>query len=150
MVNTRSGSRVDQPAVPRQRRSGSSGSAQQQRQMDPAMQQFLEAQTQLLQNMDNNMAAMQAQINQNQQQAPQQQPPRDKHREFMSHRPPVFTHAADLLEAEDWLKAVEKMLTVTQCTDREKVLYASGRLQGIASAWWDAYVAAHATPDAIT
>jgi len=68
----------------------------------------------------------------------------------MSHRPPVFTHAADPLEAEDWLKAVEKMLTVTQCTDREKVLYASGRLQGTASAWWDAYVAAHATPDAIT
>ena len=68
----------------------------------------------------------------------------------MSHRPPVFTHAADPLEAEDWLKDVEKMLTVTQCTDREKVLYASGRLQGIASAWWDAYVAAHATPDAIT
>jgi hypothetical protein len=31
----------------------------------------------------------------------------------MSHRPPVFTHAADPLEAEDWLKAVEKMLTVT-------------------------------------
>jgi len=45
MVNTGSGSGVDQPVVPRQRRSGSSGSAQQQRQMDPAMQQFLEAQT---------------------------------------------------------------------------------------------------------
>jgi hypothetical protein len=89
--------------------------------MDPAMKQFLEAQTQLLQNMANNMAAMQAQINQNQQQPPQQ-PPRDKHREFMSHCPPVFTHATDPLEAEDWLKTVEKMLTITQCTDREKVL----------------------------
>jgi len=60
IVNTRFGSGVDQSAVPHQRRSGSSGSAQQQRQMDPAMQQFLEAQTQLLQNMANNMAAMQA------------------------------------------------------------------------------------------
>ena len=68
----------------------------------------------------------------------------------MSHHPPVFTQAADPLEAEDWLKAVEKMLTVTQCINREKVLYASGRLQGTSSAWWDAYVAAHATPDAIT
>jgi hypothetical protein len=29
-------------------------------------------------------------------------------------------------------------------------LYASGRLQGTTSAWWDAYIAAHATPDAIT
>jgi hypothetical protein len=29
-------------------------------------------------------------------------------------------------------------------------MYASGRLQGTTSAWWDAYIAAHATPDAIT
>jgi hypothetical protein len=45
---------------------------------------------------------------------------------------------------------VEKMLTITQCVDREKVLYAFGRLQGTSSAWWDAYFAAHATPEAIT
>jgi hypothetical protein len=29
----------------------------------------------------------------------------------MSHRPPVFTHAADPLDADDWLKTVGKMLT---------------------------------------
>jgi hypothetical protein len=74
----------------------------------------------------------------------------NKHREFMSHRPPVFTHAADPLDADDWLKTVGKMLTTAQCDDREKVLFAAGRLQGPAGAWWDAYVAAHATPDAIT
>jgi hypothetical protein len=62
----------------------------------------------------------------------------------------VFSHAVDPLEADDWLKTVEKMLTITQCADREKVLYASGRRQGTTLAWWDAYVAAHATPDAIT
>jgi hypothetical protein len=74
----------------------------------------------------------------------------NKHREFMSHRPPVFTHAADLLDADDWLKTVGKMLTTTQCDVKEKVLYAVGRLQGSAGAWWDAYVTAHAMPDAIT
>jgi hypothetical protein len=74
----------------------------------------------------------------------------NKHREFMSHRPPVFIHAADLLDADDWLKTVGKMLTTAQCDEREKVLFAAGRLQGSAGAWWDAYVAAHATPDAIT
>jgi hypothetical protein len=42
------------------------------------------------------------------------------------------------------------MLTIAQCDDREKVLYAARRLQGSAGAWWDAYVAAHATPDVIT
>jgi hypothetical protein len=74
----------------------------------------------------------------------------NKHREFMSHHPPVFIHAADLLDADDWLKTVGKMLTTAQCDEREKVLFAAGRLQGSAGAWWDAYVAAHATPDAIT
>jgi hypothetical protein len=74
----------------------------------------------------------------------------NKHREFMSHRPPVFTHAADPLDADDWLKTVGKMLTTAQCDDREKVLFATGRLQGSVGAWWDAYTTAHATPDAIT
>ena len=92
--------------------------------MDPtALQQFLEAQTQVLQNLATNVVAIQAQINQN---PNHNQPPVSRHREFMSHRPPTFTHAADPLEAEDWLKAVEKMLMITQCIDKEKVLYASG------------------------
>jgi hypothetical protein len=42
------------------------------------------------------------------------------------------------------------MLTTCQCDDREKILYAAGRLQGFASAWWDAYVTAHSAPDTIT
>jgi hypothetical protein len=62
----------------------------------------------------------------------------------------VFTHAADPLEAGDWLKTVLKMLTTCQCDDREKVLYAAGRHQGSASAWWDAYTATHAAPGTIT
>ena len=42
------------------------------------------------------------------------------------------------------------MLTISQCNDREKVLYASGRLTGTAGDWWDAYVTAHANADTIT
>jgi hypothetical protein len=98
--------------------------------MDPAMQQFLEVQTQLLQNLTNTVTNLQAQVNNP---PVQQSAPRNKHREFMSHHPPVFTHAANPLEAEDWLKTVLKMLTTCQCDDREKVLYAAGRLQGFAS-----------------
>jgi hypothetical protein len=60
----------------------------------------------------------------------------------------VFTHAADPLDADDWLKTVSKMLITAQCDDREKVLFAAGRLQGSAGAWWDAYTTAHATPNA--
>jgi hypothetical protein len=56
----------------------------------------------------------------------------------------------DPLDADDWLKAINKMLNIAQCNDREKVKYASGRLEGAASDWWDAYTVAHAAADTIT
>jgi hypothetical protein len=85
-------------------------------------------------------------------QAPPPPPPpaRDRHREFMSHKPPKFSHSPDPLQGDDWIKTVEKMLNLAQCTDREKVLYASGRLEGTAADWWDAYTAAHDNPDTIS
>jgi hypothetical protein len=49
-------------------------------------------------------------------------PPWDKHREFMSHKSPTFVSSLDPLHADDWLKLVEKMLNIAQCSDREKVL----------------------------
>jgi hypothetical protein len=112
------------------------------------MEQFLTAKTQLLTNMANTIANMQAQTNQD---PPLPPPPaRDRHREFMSHKPPSFSHSPDPLHADDWIKMVEKMLNIVQCTDREKVLYASGRLEGTAADRWDAYTAAHDTPNTIT
>jgi hypothetical protein len=117
--------------------------------MDP-MQQFFQNQLQLLENLTNIVANLQAQVNNPPQPPPQQPVPMNKHREFMSHCPPVFTHDADPLDADDWLKTVGKMLTTAQCDDREKVMFVAGRLQRSAGAWWDAYTTAHATPDAIT
>jgi hypothetical protein len=61
----------------------------------------------------------------------------------MSHKPPTFSSSLDPLYADDWLKSIEKMLNIAQCSDREKVLYAFGRLIGPAADWWDSYVAAH-------
>jgi hypothetical protein len=55
---------------------------------------------------------------------------RDKRGEFMKGHPPVFTHSTNPLDADDWLRTVEKQLDIAQCNDMEKVLYASGQLQG--------------------
>jgi hypothetical protein len=68
----------------------------------------------------------------------------------MSYKPPTFASSPDPLHADDWLKSVEKMLNIAQCSDREKVLYASGCLTGPAANWWDSYVAAHDAADTIT
>jgi hypothetical protein len=68
----------------------------------------------------------------------------------MSHKPPTFASSPDPQHANDWLKSVEKMLNISQCSDREKVLYTSGRLTGPTVDWWDSYVAAHDAADTIT
>jgi hypothetical protein len=88
--------------------------------------------------MCNTMAEMQAQLHQQYQQPPTPTPPappRDKHREFMSHKPPTFSSSSDPLQDDNWLKSIEKMFNISQCTDREKVLYASDRLTSPAALW---------------
>jgi hypothetical protein len=77
-------------------------------------------------------------------------PPWDKHREFMSHKISMFASSPDPLHMDDWLKSVEKMLNIAQCSDREKVLYASDRLTGPAADWWYSYTAAHDAANNIT
>jgi hypothetical protein len=42
------------------------------------------------------------------------------------------------------------MVNIAQCSDREKVLYDSGRLTRPAADWWDSYNAAHDAADTIT
>jgi hypothetical protein len=54
------------------------------------------------------------------------------------------------MEAEDWLKGVEKKLVIAQCTDHEKVLFVMHRLFGTAANWWETYCNTHADVDSIT
>jgi hypothetical protein len=54
------------------------------------------------------------------------------------------------MEAEDWLKRVEKKLVIAQCMDCEKVPFAVHQLYGIAANWWEMYCDTHASVDTIT
>jgi hypothetical protein len=92
------------------------------------MAQALTTQTQLLQTL------VQHVVN-NQHQAPSI----SKRGEFMMGHPPTFSHASDPLEADDWLRAVERHLDIAQCDDHQKVLYASGQLYGAALDWWESF-----------
>jgi hypothetical protein len=76
--------------------------------------------------------------------------PRDKHAEFMRGHPPVFAHSSDPMDAEDWLRTVERELHTAQCDDMEKVLYGPRLLREAAQSWWESYLATHANPDTIT
>jgi hypothetical protein len=55
----------------------------------------------------------------------------------------------ELMDADDWLKSVEKKLQVVQCNNSQKVLLASHQLSSPAADRWDAYVEAHNEPGII-
>jgi hypothetical protein len=77
-------------------------------------------------------------------------PPRDRLGEFQRTKPPTFSQAMEPMDADDWLKSVEKKMQVFQCSNREKVLLASHQLLGLVADWWDAYVEAHEEPECIS
>jgi hypothetical protein len=66
---------------------------------------------------------------------PQALPPslRDRLGDFQRTKSPTFSHAVEPMDADDWLKSVEKKLQVVQCNNREKVLLASHQLSGPAA-----------------
>jgi hypothetical protein len=105
-------------------------------------------QTQAVQAIGQTLATIQQQ--QQQQPPPQPQMPRDKRAEFMRGHPPVFAHSSDPMDAEDWLRTMERELHTAQCDDMEKVLNGPRLLSGVAKSWWESYLATHANPDAIT
>jgi hypothetical protein len=91
------------------------------------LEQLLTTQNQLMQAMLQTLNNMQP----NQQQVPPPSPPHQSHlTEFLQTRPTTFSQAKDPMDAEDWLKGVEKKLVIVQCTDREKVLFAAHQLYG--------------------
>jgi hypothetical protein len=104
----------------------------------------MQAVLQTLNNMQSNQQA-------HQQQAPPPPPPHQSClAEFLRTHPTTFSQAKDTMEAEDWLKRVEKKLVIAQCTDCEKVLFAAHQLLGTATNWWETYCNTQADVKSIT
>jgi hypothetical protein len=112
--NRRRGARRAQPE---QQAPQEEAAPQQHLPLPPSMttEQMFLMQTQAVQAIGQTLAAME----QVQQQPPPPQPPmqvqmpqvpRDKRAEFMSGHPPVFAHSVDPMDAEDWLRTVEREL----------------------------------------
>nr|AAX95143.1 retrotransposon protein, putative, Ty3-gypsy sub-class [Oryza sativa Japonica Group]ABA92434.1 retrotransposon protein, putative, Ty3-gypsy subclass [Oryza sativa Japonica Group] len=110
---------------------------------NPTLAQVLAQQAQLM-----NMMMQQLQNQQNQ--GNNHAPPQNKLAEFLSVRPPTFSSTTNPVEAGDWLHAIEKKLDLLQCTDQEKVSFASHQLHGPASEWWDHFRLNRTTAEPIT
>jgi hypothetical protein len=104
------------------------------------LEQVLMMQSQMLQTMVN------------MQNAQSQAPPaslRDGLGDFQCTKPPTFSHSVELMDANDWLKSVEKELEVVQYNNHERVMLASHQLTRPAADWWDTYVEVHEEPNNI-
>jgi hypothetical protein len=88
----------------------------------PTLEQVLIMQAQMLQTMQQIMVNM---LN-----AQHQAPLRDRLGDFQCTKPPTFSHSVELMDADDWLKTMEKKLQVVQSNNRERVLLASHQLVG--------------------
>jgi hypothetical protein len=63
--------------------------------------------------------------------------------DFLNTRPIPFASAQEPMDAEDWLLDTERKLNTMNCSNSEKVRYATHLLCGPVETWWDNVVAIH-------
>ena len=56
---------------------------------------------------------------------------------FQEMRPPVFQGEIDFKVADKWVARMEKIFKYLQCTDEQRIRYATFMLEGEAEAWWE-------------
>ena len=64
--------------------------------------------------------------------------------------PPVFSRAAEPMEAEHWLCTMEQKFALLWVNDELKVLFAAQQLQGDAGAWWQVFQASQVAGQQMT
>jgi hypothetical protein len=82
---------------------------------NPQIEQLIATQNQLLQDVLQTLNHLQPNPHVHQQQPPP--PPQLRLGEFLRTLPTTFSQAKDPMEAEDWLRSIEKKLEIAQCTD---------------------------------
>ena len=68
----------------------------------------------------------------------------------MKFKPPTFDSAEDPLEADDWLREINKKLNIIHARGRDRVLLVAHQLVGTAGEWWDNYSNTSEDPENIT
>ena len=74
----------------------------------------------------------------------------DKLTAFLRTKPPTFAGSSNPLDADNWLRVIQRKLEPFECPDRDKVLLAAHQLTGTALAWWENYCAAAEDASTIT
>ena len=57
--------------------------------------------------------------------------------DFQRTKPPSFSQAIEPLDADDWLRTMEKKLEVARTDEEDKVPFVTHYLEGAAAIWWE-------------
>ena len=57
--------------------------------------------------------------------------------DFIHLRPPVFSYSTEPLDADDWLRSIERKLHAGHVAEGDKISYATYHLKGAAGSWWE-------------
>ena len=57
--------------------------------------------------------------------------------DFQRTKPPSFSQIVDPLDADDWLRTIEKKLEIARTEGNDKVPFATHYLEGAAAIWWE-------------
>src|SRR4051812_29625716 len=60
--------------------------------------------------------------------------------DFIRLHPPVFSYSTEPLDADDWLRSIERKLQAGHVADGDKVNYTAYHLEGASSSWWENYL----------
>src|SRR3954470_1630052 len=61
--------------------------------------------------------------------------------DFILLNPPVFRCSSELLDADDWLRSLERKLETAHVAPSDRVLFATYFLEGAAIQWWENFIA---------
>src|SRR3954471_23957500 len=62
-------------------------------------------------------------------------------KDFILLNPPVFRCSSEPLEADDWIRSIERKLDAAHVAPDDRVIFAAYFLEGAAAEWWENYVA---------
>ena len=116
------------------RNTGASGSGDNNSDVPPDMQQYLQGEAELIQLLTQNI------VNNNNNNNTPPPPPVDALTRFLRLNPQRFSSSPEPIVADDWLRSVNRNFETVGCTDAERVRFASHLLEGPAAAWWDNYL----------
>src|SRR3954464_5888431 len=59
--------------------------------------------------------------------------------DFIRSFPPIFTHSKEPLEADDWLRTIERKFNALRVHPDDRVNFATYQLEGEAGVWWEGF-----------